>query len=293
VRSTLHTAEVHELPTNLMSRQLHVVSSKTSENTISKQITQHVVSSRTSNVGSSLTGTATNESRVSQTAAEFAKAVEAGIDVILGDSEDSKHEQDATLRDLVEQGTAALNIDAVVSHEQAPAEALKLLRQPILEEPGMVPPDEPRRLSPAQLQKAIATLNDMISKAQARLDRKAIDCKVFKTKNRATLKQVNGDISRLSETLANLERSKVSTLAAQGQAATSQQTSREDLRHQSLLFNDTHASLVQQLAGQKADLEVAAYILDLTKCPSATFLAQRFNGAGAVVVAVQDLELGN
>jgi len=120
----------------------------------------------------------------------------------------------------------------------------------------------------ASLAKARGILNGMVESAQDELDAKIIECKEFESRNRGTIGQVNADLTRLGEEVADLER--VRTEANQGIASKTKDIDDNEalLEAETQNYHLTKLQDEAEMTIRRNDLAVVQFVLELTKCPA-------------------------
>eukprot|EP00747_Dinoflagellata_sp_TGD_P133964 gnl/TRDRNA2_/TRDRNA2_175267_c2_seq65.p1 gnl/TRDRNA2_/TRDRNA2_175267_c2~~gnl/TRDRNA2_/TRDRNA2_175267_c2_seq65.p1 ORF type:complete len:986 (-),score=229.29 gnl/TRDRNA2_/TRDRNA2_175267_c2_seq65:198-3155(-) len=216
---------------------------------------------------SSITGT-----RVSTA---FQKALDAALDVALGDAGPLPHNQ--TLYTLAKQGADIVDLEAAMKGLTLPPEVTKLVSGKNREQKIMhskkskAVSSSGLALDPDAVDKAVSKLNDMVLKAQTKMDEKFVECWEFHDRNRGTYRQVLTDLQRLGATLSDEERM---VLESEGEIFSldenTQQVEEELLREQKL-FTNTYAIDQQDLQIKKNDLEVAEFMLGVVKCKAPSF----------------------
>lgn len=168
----------------------------------------------------------------------------------------------------------------------------------------------PVQLDQAAVDKAAAILNEKIQKAQERLDLKHMEWDEFKRKNRNAHNQAQTDLVRISAELANLERMKVANLASTTTADGDTTKVKEQQEAALLAFQEEKAKDEPILASRKADLAVAEYMLELSRCKdgaaslvqgasssaqaaTSTGVEACQDGAGRVEIRFEDARLDN
>lgn len=125
--------------------------------------------------------------------------------------------------------------------------------------------------SEASLAKARKILNGMIEEAQVSLDLKTIECKTFQNRNRGQLEQVNNDISRLGEQLANLERLIAEANSGGKSVDADIEKLEEKLGEEQMAYETQLAADEKEMQMRKDDLAVAQFILMFTICEDKKF----------------------
>lgn len=166
------------------------------------------------------------------------------------------------LADVIANATRAMDLDDALSGAKLPSDMTSVLASRA----------EPVKLDKDAVDKAVATLNDKIQKAQVRLDLKHIEWDEFKRKNRNAYTQVQTDLIRLSTELANLERMKVANLASTSNAEGDTTKTKEDEEGAFIAFMEEKNKDDPVLAMRKADLAVAEYMLELSRCKDSALL---------------------
>jgi len=120
--------------------------------------------------------------------------------------------------------------------------------------------------SEASLTKAREVLNEMVEASQKELDAKIIDCQTYKEANRATFDQIQTDLARLGEQIADTERMKLE--ANNGIISTKAQIAqeKESMRTEQTEFDRVRLEDNADMAIKQNDLEVFQFILEFTKC---------------------------
>merc|ERR1719498_2125703 len=135
-----------------------------------------------------------------------------------------------------------------------PAEVSRVLQQVKLRHTSETAQEPP--LDEASIDKARGILNGMIEQAQVELDTETVRCKEFREKNRDTFKQVKSDLSRLGQTIENLDRMK--SEAMKDIASTEQQIQlQEEARQKEMLsYKKLRAMDEMEMKQRKNDLAV-------------------------------------
>lgn len=131
-----------------------------------------------------------------------------------------------------------------------------------------------------QIAKGVHRLNKMIKQAHERLDSKAMECNEFKQKNRRTFQQVTSDLSRLSQSIADLARQKTKTMSRMDEINTHYTTTHEELEKQRQAYIDRKRIADKELRQRKRDLFVSTFLLMKTACRNVPDFVQR-SGADA------------
>lgn len=140
--------------------------------------------------------------------------------------------------------------------------------------------EESVSLDEGAVKKAVEQLNSMVGKAQARLDNASIDCREFKEKNTKGRHLVKVDLNRLDAAMTNLEEKKgVITAAIQTEEENTAQA-HETLATLAVDYNEARTADAEMLETHQKDLEVAKYMLDITKCPSSLLTTHSSNFLG-------------
>lgn len=147
-----------------------------------------------------------------------------------------------------------MDLNEALENTKPPQEIVNMVKAP------------PAKFDKKAVEKAVGILNDKIEKAQLRLDTKAIEIDEFRRKNRKTYKQVQADIVRLASELANYDRLKVKNMANTAGAGKEAQWTNEQKQSEGVSFEEERARDEPVLAMRKKDLEVAQYLLELTRC---------------------------
>jgi len=189
---------------------------------------------------------------------KFVKAVDDGVDSLVG--EDSPSNSQVNMGNVIKSGVAAVDLDEVMKEAQPNQNIVHMLAQSkSLQTP---------KLNEKDVKEAVVTLNKMIFKAQIRLDAKSLECRTFKEKNRQTMSQVVTDLNRLGSSLANLERTKITTSAKKESAALASQQLLEEQFSQKTAYEEERGQDTVTLGERTSDLRVSEFILKLSKCPT-------------------------
>merc|ERR1719502_1925655 len=132
----------------------------------------------------------------------------------------------------------------------------------------------------ASLEKARKVLNELVEKAWKELDDKIIECKEFEERNRGTYDQVQTDIARIGEDIADF-------IKAKGEAQECINVKEQEIIELvAVLKTETEVYMKNLLEDQremkirKADLAVFQFMMQLTKCPAAASSFVQLNGSG-------------
>merc|ERR1719316_2234632 len=135
----------------------------------------------------------------------------------------------------------------------------------------------------SSLEKARKVLNELVEKAWKELDDKIIECKEFEEKNRGTYDQVITDIARIGEDIADF-------IKAKGDAQECINVKEQEIIElTAVLKTETEIYMKNLLEDQremkirKADLAVFQFMMQLTKCPSASSFVQLGQGGKAMI----------
>jgi len=188
----------------------------------------------------------------------FAKAVDNGIESLMGESDPGASKVD--LGDVIKSGVAAVDLDEVMRQTQPNENIMHMLTESKSQQAP--------KLNPKDVKEAVTTLNNMIFKAQIRLDKKSLECRTFKEKNRQTMSQVVTDLNRLGSSLANLERTKITTTSKKESASLASSKLLEEQSTQKTAYETERGADTVTLAERTSDLRVAEFILKLSKCPT-------------------------
>merc|ERR1719421_878015 len=120
--------------------------------------------------------------------------------------------------------------------------------------------------SEASLTKAREVLNEMVEASQKELDAKIIDCETFKQANRGTFDQIQTDLARLGEQIADTERLKLEAnngiITTKANIANAKENmAKEQGAYQAERLQDDADMRIKQ-----NDLDVFQFILEFTKC---------------------------
>eukprot|EP00747_Dinoflagellata_sp_TGD_P133972 gnl/TRDRNA2_/TRDRNA2_175267_c2_seq8.p1 gnl/TRDRNA2_/TRDRNA2_175267_c2~~gnl/TRDRNA2_/TRDRNA2_175267_c2_seq8.p1 ORF type:complete len:983 (-),score=236.40 gnl/TRDRNA2_/TRDRNA2_175267_c2_seq8:134-3082(-) len=174
-----------------------------------------------------------------------------------------------TISHLAKQGAKYLDLNNTVKGISLPPEVSKLLES----KEGLKSLKASKTVSssglaldPDAVTKAVSKLNNMVLKAQAKLDEKYVECWEYHERNRGTYKQVLSDLQRLGATLSDEERLLLSSQSSIFAIDENTQQVEEELAREQKLFTNKHAIDQQDLTIKKNDLEVAEFMLGVTKC---------------------------
>merc|ERR1719161_1859738 len=131
--------------------------------------------------------------------------------------------------------------------------------------------------SEESLAKARKILNGMIEEAQKALDLKMIECTAYKARNRGQLEQVNADLSRLGEQLANLERMISEANSGQKEITAEMEKLEERRADEKGAYEKQLAADELEMTSRKNDLAVAQFILMFTVCKDKAFFLLQGN----------------
>merc|ERR1719230_780906 len=126
-------------------------------------------------------------------------------------------------------------------------------------------------LDPEAVDRAVGKLNDMVLKAQTKMDEKFVECWEFHDRNRGTYKQVLTDLQRLGATLSDEERMILTSESSIFSLDEDTQHVEEELAREQKLFTNQYAIDNQDLQIKKNDLEVAEFMLGVVKCKEPSF----------------------
>eukprot|EP00747_Dinoflagellata_sp_TGD_P154140 gnl/TRDRNA2_/TRDRNA2_177468_c6_seq5.p1 gnl/TRDRNA2_/TRDRNA2_177468_c6~~gnl/TRDRNA2_/TRDRNA2_177468_c6_seq5.p1 ORF type:complete len:976 (-),score=226.53 gnl/TRDRNA2_/TRDRNA2_177468_c6_seq5:63-2576(-) len=104
-------------------------------------------------------------------------------------------------------------------------------------------------------------LNDMALSAQARLDRKMIECWEFKEKNREMFAQATSDLSRLGATISDAERLLLKSQWTKAETDETTQHTEEQRRDEQIAHDKRAAMDKQDLSVKTKDLQEAEFML--------------------------------
>jgi len=178
-----------------------------------------------------------------------------------------KANQTAQLSKLkaISAGVAAMDLDEALRSAQ-PSEQIAHLFAKVASDRSAADSNQAPTMNKKNVLEAVDTLNKMIFKAQERFDAKAIECRSFKEKNRQTLAHIVTDLNRLGSWIANLERTKITTGGKKEAATVAQAEILDEQSTQRASYGSERAEDVVTLKARTSDLNVAAYILRLSKC---------------------------
>eukprot|EP00929_Paragymnodinium_shiwhaense_P013134 TRINITY_DN1209_c0_g1_i1.p1 TRINITY_DN1209_c0_g1~~TRINITY_DN1209_c0_g1_i1.p1 ORF type:complete len:1004 (+),score=333.38 TRINITY_DN1209_c0_g1_i1:70-3081(+) len=204
--------------------------------------------------------------------------VAAGVVINAGANSSSSAavETGSSLSDLIERGAAEISYDAALRATQGilPQGVMALVKDRGNHSGDQVSQSAATKSlaakqDPAEVSQATANLNDMVAKAQARLDMKTGECSQFQLKTEATLLQVTTDLARLGQQLSNQARIITSTGGAIEALNLATQQTTEEADAEKIAYDGVHKADVAQLKERQANLDVAELILHVSKCPDA------------------------
>lgn len=150
---------------------------------------------------------------------------------------------------------------------------------------------ENQPLDEGSIERARKALNGMMEKAQVALDKKVIECKEFKEKNRGAEAQVVGDLARLGGMLADLARQESEANKGINEADGQMQKVEELRAEETKTFMELKKADEATMAERKKDLDVATFILKFTRCKS--FLLQEPSNQTGDTLTLQTCDLPN
>jgi len=112
-------------------------------------------------------------------------------------------------------------------------------------------------------------MNTMMMRARERLDGKVIECLDFKERSRKTQKELESDLSRLAQQIANNARVQTTTLSAMEQADASVQHAKETQAREQIAYKHMRRVDQAQLDQREKDLANTEYMLRVTRCKGA------------------------
>lgn len=203
----------------------------------------------------------------------FAAAVDAGIEGLL---EGNSHKEELQIDGIIKAGVAAMDLDSALGVSRVPKQVAKLLN---FGQKSMTTTDQTPSGDPKDVQKSIATLNDMILKAQQKLDSKSLQCRTFKEKNQETLDHIQTDLSRLGGSLANLERTKISTLGKKWTMGGTIQALLDEQKAAKQAYLSARVEAEANIAKAQARVRSSEYMLGVTRCPPSLLQGARGKAA--------------
>merc|ERR1719314_21890 len=126
--------------------------------------------------------------------------------------------------------------------------------------------------SEASLDKARVALNGLVEASWKELDDKIIECKEFEEQNRGTYDQVVTDIARIGEDIADFIKEKGAAQECINVKESEIIQLTETLKQETEIYMKNLLEDQQEMKIRKADLAVFQFMMQLTKCPSASSL---------------------
>jgi len=130
------------------------------------------------------------------------------------------------------------------------------------------------------VEKAIVNLNSMVFQAQIRLDAKNDECEGFRAMYTETLDQINGDLARLGQDMANIARAITNHMGGIEANTLNNQQAKEELMAEQLEYNNIRNADMIVLRQRETNLAVSAFILVFSACPDAPSAASLLQSAG-------------
>jgi uncharacterized protein YegL len=197
----------------------------------------------------------------------FNSSVDLAVDALLDGT--AKHQTSLGL--LARQGAAALDMQQTIETVAPPSHVMAALQQ---------------KAEPSTFDRAITMMNDLILKAHERLDVKVIECREFKLKNRQTMAQIETDLARFGQQIANSERVASTTLGQIDESVVSTQASKEEQEREKVLYTQQFDLDEAVRKVRQRDYVTASFILKATKCSAGLVQVDR----GATVMTTNAVE---
>lgn len=213
----------------------------------------------------------------------------AAFDAAIEDFLDSHESRPDDLEDQLDKEAEQEDVDEIIQKlPDLPPDVVSLVHV----ERANQPFDE------AQIARARVILNGMIEKSQVALDKKVIECKVFKERNRGAEAVIAGDLARLGSMLADLGRQDAEANKGISEANGQITEVEETRKMQTKIYEDVKKADEATMAERKKDLDAATFVLKFTRCPDAKLLIQQpanasFQNVSQNHVAVMKCELPN
>eukprot|EP00747_Dinoflagellata_sp_TGD_P134284 gnl/TRDRNA2_/TRDRNA2_175299_c6_seq25.p1 gnl/TRDRNA2_/TRDRNA2_175299_c6~~gnl/TRDRNA2_/TRDRNA2_175299_c6_seq25.p1 ORF type:complete len:1007 (+),score=247.69 gnl/TRDRNA2_/TRDRNA2_175299_c6_seq25:82-3102(+) len=198
-------------------------------------------------------------------------AFQANIDNVLSETNNRYKELTA----LAHKGAKLMSVDEAIKNVQLPDEVSQLVAEDQQKEQEQAEEQKVEQkkvdandmgLDPAAIDRAVLKLNDMIMKAYMKLDEKHIECWEFKERNRGTFNQVVTDLSRIGGSISDLERIQLKSTATIAEIDETTQKTEEEMAAEQKVFDNQWGIDSADLKIKVADLEVAEFMLGVTKC---------------------------
>jgi len=123
------------------------------------------------------------------------------------------------------------------------------------------------KLDEKAVKKATKVLNTMMENAQTELDEKLVECKGQKNGLRTLIDQATTDVARLASVITDLGRQELEAIASLQEQKQSIELLGEEARSKETAYKEVKKANEAALKIQKNDLEVAEFILNVSKCP--------------------------
>merc|ERR1719183_2368804 len=92
------------------------------------------------------------------------------------------------------------------------------------------------------------------------------------------MSQVTTDLARIGSNIADLKRAESGIVAGQATTARQKVVTAEEQSKASKVYHDQKALDDAQMAIHQADLKVTAFMLELSRCPDASFIQEPVSG---------------
>lgn len=122
------------------------------------------------------------------------------------------------------------------------------------------------------IDKARVILNDMMLDAWKRLDKEVVTCREYSEQNRAEKHLVDTDVSRIGGQIADAKGMMGAAVSSAQEAEVQLADAKRRGQAQMVMFNQQQWSDTLLLKSEKADLEVAEFIVKITKCKTGSLL---------------------